>query len=787
MADIVKRERKKPCFKVGSRISVPRTFFDSSEVVYSDELPKSILRLHGTVTYLSLLNKCTVEWDIDGHVSYVKPSELQLENDDLEHQSPITASSPSATTSHSAGSSVHFSINRDCPPPLCPDSDSSDDEEPLVPVTKKVQKRKPKSSCTIVKSSDKLIVKHPPSKKTKTDKRKGTPVIANDIDDDTVDVDGTIADSDSSDDEELLVPVTKKFQKRKPKSSRTIVKNSDKLVVKHPQSKKAKTDKRKGTPAIANDIDDVNPLDAGDSDDDTVDVDGTAADGPKVKWQKNGWTIDPRVSAGLAASYGPRMKDFDAETANELAFLLKFLPCSYIREVILPAINETLTPHMSFSEFINFLGLVYAMEVYNLPERRMYWQTDDNGHFPAMKFGQIMSRNRFEQILAHLKGSKATSPIDQILDYQDALNCEFARAFTLGDTVTLDESMVKSYHHDLFGKIKIIRKPRPIGNEIKNLADARSKLVSKLEIYEGKDRMKDKEFVSDFGATAATTLRLCHEIQGSGRVVIGDSWFGSVKTAVCLHKVGLYAIFLVKTAHKLYPLEKLAETSLERGEWVGLHAEVDGVPLQAVNFLDLQLKHFISTCSTVLPGPPRETKHCGEIARPKVAFEYLQSAAAIDIHNHVRTGSMGLEDALLTQSPFVRQFIGLTGFVFSNAFLAFRFFKDQSVLHSSFKINLANQLMDFREVEPVSRRISDTLLRIQNTQLAHRCEKLDDRGTRKQLRCYMCMHGEMGKKVLTSYYCVQCNESICSPTAPRPCWNNHLTKGLPVKKRRSSK
>ena len=47
---------------------------------------------------------------------------------------------------------------------------------------------------------------------------------------------------------------------------------------------------------------------------------------------------------------------------------------------------------------------------------------------------------------------------------------------------------------------------------------------------------------------------------GTGRIVVGDSWFGSVKTCIQLLKLnGLYFIGLVKTAHKGYPKEKLRE------------------------------------------------------------------------------------------------------------------------------------------------------------------------------------------------------------------------------------
>ena len=122
---------------------------------------------------------------------------------------------------------------------------------------------------------------------------------------------------------------------------------------------------------------------------------------------------------------------------------------------------------------------------------------------------------------------------------------------TPGSFITLDESMIKSFHHDLKGKIEIIRKPRPIGNEMKNISDGISKIVYHLELYEGRDVMCDKKYVKEFGATTATTLRLTETYHGSGRRLIADSWFGSVKCAKALMERGLYSIMLVKLHIKI--------------------------------------------------------------------------------------------------------------------------------------------------------------------------------------------------------------------------------------------
>ena len=73
-----------------------------------------------------------------------------------------------------------------------------------------------------------------------------------------------------------------------------------------------------------------------------------------------------------------------------------------------------------------------------------------------------------------------------MLDFVAAVNDNFQKSVSPGSFLTLDKSMVKSFHHNLKGKIKIIHKPRPIGSEIKNMADGLSNIVPNMELYEAK-------------------------------------------------------------------------------------------------------------------------------------------------------------------------------------------------------------------------------------------------------------------------------------------------------------
>ena len=203
------------------------------------------------------------------------------------------------------------------------------------------------------------------------------------------------------------------------------------------------------------------------------------------------------------------------------------------------------------------------------------------------------------------------------------------------------------------------------------------------------------KFCTNVDWAASNHLSYTHVIifSGSGRIVVGDSWFGSVKSCVELwNNNGLYSIMLVKTAHKKYPQELLWGSNIERGQWVCATSEFDGVKVMATRFLDLQEKLFISSCSTSLDGPPRVTKYHGNVPRLQVAFDYLSNSASIDIHNHFHTGSTGLEDAWQTKNASMRQVAGVLGFLFTNAYLGYRHFQKSAMKHSNFKIELANSI-----------------------------------------------------------------------------------------------
>ena len=94
----------------------------------------------------------------------------------------------------------------------------------------------------------------------------------------------------------------------------------------------------------------------------------------------------------------------------------------------------------------------------------------------------------------------------------------------------------------------------------------------------------------------------------------------------------------------------------------------------ALGWQDRTLKKFLATCGTTVEGHPHKKKpyHVSEdgksseaffktVKRHKLVEEYFDSAGKIDIHNHLRQGSLALEVAWGTKKWYHRFFFNHFG------------------------------------------------------------------------------------------------------------------------------
>ena len=131
----------------------------------------------------------------------------------------------------------------------------------------------------------------------------------------------------------------------------------------------------------------------------------------------------------------------------------------------------------------------------------------------------------------------------EIQNLVDEFNASHKRNFLPGSKMVVDESMFywrgKDQRHGKEGcphVTKIIRKPKGVGMEVKNLACCDSTIMYAIEVVAAKEEMAQREFTAEHGAGTSLLLRLCKNLRGSGRLIVADSAFASVKSAVQLKK-----------------------------------------------------------------------------------------------------------------------------------------------------------------------------------------------------------------------------------------------------------
>ena len=99
-------------------------------------------------------------------------------------------------------------------------------------------------------------------------------------------------------------------------------------------------------------------------------------------------------------------------------------------------------------------------------------------------------------------------------DFIDAVKKNLKTSMQAGDVLCFDETMIKAFHKGINGKMKIVRKLRLIGNELKTVSNTNTHIVLHMRLHKVKVEMADKDHVKELGATAACSLRLTDYLKG---------------------------------------------------------------------------------------------------------------------------------------------------------------------------------------------------------------------------------------------------------------------------------
>eukprot|EP00951_Prasinocladus_malaysianus_P045561 scaffold608898_cov17-Prasinocladus_malaysianus.AAC.1 len=157
-------------------------------------------------------------------------------------------------------------------------------------------------------------------------------------------------------------------------------------------------------------------------------------------------------------------------------------------------------------------------------------------------------------------------PFSHIRYFEEQGNASMERVLILGSLLVVDESMAQWKGRGMPGLMKVPRKPTPVGRETHTTADAETGVINRSKLYEGRERMGEKEYVDQWGKNPSLAMRGVKPWFNSGRTVVADSGFSSVKLAKGLAHHGMYLVGNVKRGHAGFPKQWLLQNVPNRGD-----------------------------------------------------------------------------------------------------------------------------------------------------------------------------------------------------------------------------
>eukprot|EP00951_Prasinocladus_malaysianus_P003499 scaffold24601_cov33-Prasinocladus_malaysianus.AAC.1 len=263
------------------------------------------------------------------------------------------------------------------------------------------------------------------------------------------------------------------------------------------------------------------------------------------------------------------------------------------------------------------------------------------------------------------------------------------------------------------GLMKVPRKPTPVGRESHTTADVETGVINHSELYEGKERMADKEFVAEWGKNPAVAMRGVKPWFNSGRTVVADSGFASVKLAKGLAHHGMYLIGNVKGGHAGFPKKWLLEKVPTRGDKAVASSSFTTASGETWSMLaaadrDKQPMALLGTAGSSAPGQTL-TRHftviradgtfavrSATLQQMDIHATYRHAFNVVDKNNAKRQGGVSFEDVWKTHSWWVRDFQLLFGISEVNGYLLFRHFHPEGagISFTEYRTLLTRQMLE---------------------------------------------------------------------------------------------
>lgn len=359
--------------------------------------------------------------------------------------------------------------------------------------------------------------------------------------------------------------------------------------------------------------------------------------------------------------------------------------------------NFDLTRH----QFFTWLGIWFRLCAVKLKDKKAFWfgkNTTSKWFKEAMPWGLfrkihlVLSVPQYEENDSTKLQEVGSGPdrFQWLHRWVHACSARFKESWEPGTYITVDETMVFWKGLGPVHLTYMPRKPNPLGVMFKTTCCSVTRVLLHAEFVEGAAVDRKKKWVAQHKATTACTLRLLEQWFGTGKVVLGDAWFGSVRTIEELLNSGLYGIMCVKQGCSGFPRAALTHLLQQRGQAMFLKTEslfdCNGrsvwCPIFAAGHMDKQPLMVCASTGTRLPGE-EEVRYGskfvnGELQKaqytlpqPDMHATYHKFNGAVDLFNRVSFSPGTIPDVWKTKSCNRRLFAATLSWIETNAQLAY--------------------------------------------------------------------------------------------------------------------
>lgn len=479
-------------------------------------------------------------------------------------------------------------------------------------------------------------------------------------------------------------------------------------------------------PALSDDDDSSSDSDAPD---DAQEGDGAAAAAAtddassRSAWEPSDVLIDQRRAAGIV-NIRARLLPQGVARATPYDYWQHFLPLEFMRDVVIPNTNicgvasrgDAWEP-LTLEELQVWVALWALMTLSPRGPRDLYWRTPDEDFIPvAPAFGRFMSHRRFEAVLDNIQASAVfpitdahlrDDPLFSVRAMFTAFNEHMHRVYQPSESLCIDESMEAWRGHvdRMPGRRKIPRKPKSVGMEIRDVADCQTHVLVRLEPCESHERELRKPLSSRFGPTVASMVRLTEPWHGTGRIVHGDSLFGSPRACAVLADHGLFSVLMIKK-RRYWPADVPATLTGDMPDEFdaakAFASRYRGHQMYIAAFRDRRPRVIVANALTMTrtTGVQRIVKDARGASfettlHPSEVFaKYSSSKSAVDAANSARESMASFSDTLVTREWRLKILGFLFGCIESNAYMSHRSLSEhENMSHYDFRYQVARSVL----------------------------------------------------------------------------------------------